>query len=57
MPVPIVMPMACLAPAGRADPPFAEHGAVGVVVERDRKAEAVVDDLAQRHVYPAQIRA
>ena len=25
--------------ARRADPPFAEHGAVGVVVERGRQAE------------------
>ena len=31
--------------ARRADPPLAEHRAVGVVVERGRQAEPVVNDL------------
>ena len=39
MPVPMVMPIACRAPRAAPHPPLAEHGAVGVVVERGRQAE------------------
>ena len=46
MPVPMVMPIACLRPARRAAPPFAEHRAVGVVVERRGQPEPLVDDRA-----------
>ena len=44
------------APLRGADPPLAQHGAVGVVVERRREPQAVVDDLAQRQVDPAEVR-
>ena len=55
MPVPMVMPIALRAPRAAPDPPFAQHGAVGVVVELGRQAEPVVDDLAQRQVHPAEV--
>ena len=56
MPVPIVMPIALPRAARRAEPPLAEHRAVGVVVERRRQAQPVVDALAQREVLPAEVR-
>ena len=41
--------------ARRADPPLAEHRAVGVVVERGGQAQPVVDDLPERQVHPAEV--
>ena len=43
-------------PPSRAHPPFAQHGAIGIVVERGRKPQALVDDLAERQIDPAQVR-
>ena len=46
----------CIAgPSGCAHPPFAQHSAVGIVVEDRGKSEPLVDDLAQWKFYPAQI--
>ena len=56
IPVPMVIPMALRRAAGRAHPPLAQHGAVRVVVQRGRQLQAVVDDLAQRQIHPAEIR-
>jgi len=38
-----------------ADPPLAQHRAVGVVVELGREAEPVADDLAEGEVHPAEV--
>ena len=41
--------------ARRPDPRLAQHGAIGVVVERRHQAEALGELGAQRHVHPAEI--
>src|ERR1019366_6824195 len=41
---------------GGADPPFAERGAIRVVVERRAKPDIVRDPVAQREVVPAEVR-
>jgi len=40
----------------RTSPPFAEHRAVGVVVQRGRQSQGVAQALPQGHVDPAEIR-
>ncbi len=42
--------------AGRAHPPFTQDGAVGIVVERGGELQPVVDDLAERQIYPTEVR-
>ena len=41
---------------GRAHPPLAQNGAIGIVVECGRKSQSLVDDLAERQIDPSQIR-
>ena len=55
MPVPMVRPTTWRAAARRAQPPFAHRGAVGVVVERGREADALRDAVAQRKVAPPEV--
>jgi hypothetical protein len=41
--------------AGRAPPPFTQHGAVGIVVQHGGQSQPFMDNLTQREIDPAEI--